>query len=82
MSLCRYIAHLEIVSEPSQNISQKCRYKKIGTCLAPSTCPHDVGFFNEGMIIKFTKIQNQYLLPILYVVSLSELAADDITKSV
>jgi hypothetical protein len=52
-------------------------------CLAPSICLPDVDFFDEGTTANyFAQIQNQYLLPMSLGICLSELAMQDITKSV
>jgi hypothetical protein len=52
-------------------------------CLAPSICSLDVDFFDEGTTANnFAQIQNQHLLPMSLGICLSELAMQDITKSV
>jgi hypothetical protein len=51
--------------------------------LAPSICSLDVVFFDEGtMTNNLAQIKNQYLLPMPIGICLSELAMQDITKSV
>jgi hypothetical protein len=52
-------------------------------CLAPSICSLDGDFFDQGTTANnFAQIQNQYLLPMSIGTCLSELAMQDITKSV
>jgi hypothetical protein len=52
-------------------------------CLAPSICSLDVDFFDEGTTANnYAQIQNKYLLPMSLAICLSELAMQDITKSV
>jgi hypothetical protein len=52
-------------------------------CLAPSICLLDIDFFSESTTASnFAQIQNQYLLPMSLGICLSELAMQDITKSV
>jgi hypothetical protein len=52
-------------------------------CLAPSSCSLDLDFFDESTTpSNFAQIQNQYLLPMSPRICLSELAMQDITKSV
>jgi hypothetical protein len=59
--------------------------KELGTgmCLASSICLLDVDLFDEGTTANdVAQIQNQYLLPMSLGICLSELATQDITKSV
>jgi hypothetical protein len=52
-------------------------------CLAPSICSLDVVFFDEGTTTNNSaQIQKQYLSPMSLGICLSELAMQDITKSV
>jgi hypothetical protein len=52
-------------------------------CLASSICLLDVDLFDEGTTANnVAQIQNQYLLPLCLGICLSELATQDITKSV
>jgi len=52
-------------------------------CLAPSICSLDVDFFEKGTTANnLAQIQNQYLLPMSLEICLSELAMQDIMKSV
>jgi hypothetical protein len=55
----------------------------LSTCLAPSICSLDVDFFDESTTANnFAQIENQYLSPMSLGICLSELAMQDITKSV
>jgi hypothetical protein len=52
-------------------------------CLAPSICSIDVGFSDEGTTANnFAQILKQYLSPMSLRICLSELAMQDIMKSV
>jgi hypothetical protein len=52
-------------------------------CLAPSICSLDVDFFDKSTTTNnFAQTQNQYLMPMSLGICLSELALQDITKSV
>jgi hypothetical protein len=51
------------------------------TCLAPSICSLDVGFFDEDTATgNPAQIQKQYVSPMLLGICVSELAIQDIMK--